>query len=174
MSTLRGLVADGDTVMLRFTPRGVTGESGLRVAQYLAVLVKFLGFDTADYAGWGSGDNAGLLVIRADNNRGGRTLADIADLMVEAARLATSHSGAIITFLDASTGADVAVSSQAAREDAAARAQAAAEAARRAAEAAARQAAEGGAGAPEQEGGSVLPWVLIGGAVLVFAMWRGR
>lgn len=180
---LSGVVRDGDEVTFRFRPRGVTAAMGRQIAEYLDVVCRMLGFAEADYAGWGSGANEGLIVIKTERDSDlDRELQEFADAMVGIAATAGQRANAVVEFLDAATEDEVALPRLAVLEDAEERA---AEAARAAAAAAnmtqeevARSAASGGGGTRERESGMgwLLPLLLVvgGGTAVYYFWWRKR
>ena len=104
LSGVNDKVGSGDEVTLRFQGgAGVTSATGGRVIA--ALREKVLGtshFKIPEYAGWGSGNNRGLLVIKSETRSDNYTLQQIANFMPGIARQAAQATGYPVTFASAS------------------------------------------------------------------------
>ncbi len=177
---LAGVVREGDEVVFRFRPSGVTAPEGRQIAEYLSVMVRLLGFDEPDYAGWGAGTNAGLIVVRAERDSDlDRDLQELADAMVSIAAATGRRANAVVEFLDAKKGSEVALPRAEVLEEAADRAAQTALAEEEQARAARETAREAGSRppptAPEEKSNAlpVVAVVVVGGALALW-WWRRR
>lgn len=103
LSGVNDKVEDDEEVTFRFQPRqGVDGPKGERWAQRMAQLLKATGhYEEADYKGWGSGANAGLLVVRIETKYGSYTLQQLANFTKSLADRVSRELNMPVVFLSA-------------------------------------------------------------------------